>query len=596
MAGRFPTAWVDEVYARADIVEVVSAYLPLKRQGRNHLGLCPFHNEKSPSFSVNRDSNVYHCFGCKAGGNVVQFVMEMERLTYPEALLHLAKQLNIPPPPTESDPREEQIRSQKERLYQLNRDAALFYHQLLFEPAGKAVLEYLRGRGVDDAQIRRFGLGASSDEWTRLLDSMLAKGYTHEEMASAGLIHIKENSRYDVFRHRAMFPIIDLYGNTLGFGARAMGDAQPKYLNTQDTPVFNKRLGVYAINFLRKQRDLPRILLVEGYMDVLALSQFGITGAVATLGTALTSEQARLMKKFAPEVWIAYDGDEAGQNAALRALDIFDRELIPARVLRFPDGLDPDELLRQRGNEAFQAIKPETAMTFRLGRLQRSYDLHTQDGLTAYSIQACQMISTVPNPLERDNHLKELALATGFAKDLLAEQLETAGRRQGRKAMDQPAPQPRPKTRRKTPEQSEDLWAQRRLVSLLGSGLLPEGMITRDDFETDGVGSIARSLLAGTRPAQILSECEDEAQRSLASELFSGQNLPSRETALAEAEECLKVLRLKRLDLKIAALRQGMNDLDAASKRLKTQEIIALLNEKKRLESKQGQGKDVLQA
>lgn len=594
MAGRFPTAWVDEVYTRADIVDVVSAYLPLKRQGHNFVGLCPFHNEKSPSFSVNRESNVYHCFGCKAGGNIVQFVMEMERLNYQEALLHLAKQLNIPPPDTQGNPRAEQERSQKERLYQLNRDAALFYHNKLFTPDGQAVLDYLHQRGIDDALIRRFGLGASSVEWSTLLEEMLAKGYTQEELLKAGLIHVKESSRYDAFRNRAMFPIIDQYGNTLGFGGRAMGDARPKYLNTQDTLIFNKRLGVYAINLLRKQRDLQRIILVEGYMDVLALYQFGVIGSVATLGTAFTNEQARLIKKFAPEVWVAYDGDEAGQNATLRALDILKNEMIPARVLRFPDGLDPDELLRQRGREAFEAVKPQSAMSFRLERLQLSYDMRSQEGLTAYSIKACELLAGVQSPLERESYLAELTLATGFSRELLIEQMENVKR--GGK----PAPAGKVRLTSKATgtarEKGEEHAAQKRLIALLASGLLPQGLLTGDDFESLNLRYLATELMDGKQPAQILAECEDQELRSTASELFSGQNWPQRETAVIEAEDCLRTVRLKRIDLKIASLREGMNAMDEARKKANMLEILSLYADKKQLEQSLGNGKDVLKA
>ncbi len=594
MAGRFPTAWVDEVYTRADIVDVVSAYLPLKRQGHNFVGLCPFHNEKSPSFSVNRESNVYYCFGCKAGGNIVQFVMEMERLNYQEALLHLAKQLNIPPPVTQDNPRAEQERSQKERLYQLNRDAALFYHNKLFTPDGKAVLDYLRQRGIDDALIRRFGLGASSVEWSTLLEEMLAKGYTQEELLKAGLIHVKEASRYDVFRNRAMFPIIDQYGNTLGFGGRAMGDARPKYLNTQDTLIFNKRLGVYAINLLRKQRDLQRIILVEGYMDVLALYQFDVIGSVATLGTAFTNEQARLIKKFAPEVWVAYDGDEAGQNATLRALDILKNELIPARVLRFPDGLDPDELLRQRGREAFEAVKPQSAMSFRLERLQLSYDMRSQEGLTAYSIKACELLAGVQSPLERENYLAELSLATGFSRELLLEQMENV--KQGGKRPPAGKVQLTPKGRGAAREKGEEHAAQKRLIALLASGLLPQGLLTGDDFESLNLRYLATELMDGKKPARILAECEDQELRSIAGELFSGQNWPQRETAIKEAEDCLRTVRLKRIDLKIASLREGMNAMDEARKKSNMLEILSLHADKKQLEQSLGNGKDVLKA
>ncbi len=303
---------MDELYARTDIVSVVSAYLPLKKDGRRYWGLCPFHHEKTASFSVNPDLNLYYCFGCKAGGNVVQFVMEMERVSYMEAVKLLADRIHMTLPEVRDDPDYEKRRSQRERLLGANREAARFYHELLWKPEGRRVLDYLHGRGLDDGIIRRFGLGASADQWDSLTGHLTEKGYTREELNLAGLTVIKGDSAYDMFRSRAMFPIIDQYGNVLGFGGRAMNDAKPKYLNTSDTPVFNKRKGVYAINLIRKQRDLKRLLLVEGYMDVVAISQAGVTGAVATLGTALTNEQARLLKRFAPEVHLAYDRGRSG--------------------------------------------------------------------------------------------------------------------------------------------------------------------------------------------------------------------------------------------------------------------------------------------
>ena len=336
MAGRIPSAWMDELYARTDIVSVVSAYLPLKKDGRRYWGLCPFHHEKTASFSVNPDLNLYYCFGCKAGGNVVQFVMEMERVSYLEAVKLLADRIHMTLPEVRDDPDYEKRRSQRERLLGANREAARFYHEQLWKPEGKRALDYLHGRGLDDGIIRRFGLGASADQWDGLTKYLTEKGYTQEELSLAGLTVVKSESAYDMFRSRAMFPIIDQYGNVLGFGGRAMNDAKPKYLNTADTPVFNKRKGVYAINLIRKQRDLKRIMLVEGYMDVVAISQAGVTGAVATLGTALTNEQARLLKRFAPEVHLAYDGDEAGQHAIERGLEIFEQEDVPAKVCFSP--------------------------------------------------------------------------------------------------------------------------------------------------------------------------------------------------------------------------------------------------------------------
>ncbi len=582
MAGRFPSAWVDEVYSRANIIDIVSSYLPLKRQGRNFIGLCPFHNEKTPSFSVNQENNVYHCFGCKAGGNVVQFVMEMERLSYPDALLHIAKQLNMSPPPEEYNPRAEQERNRRERMYQINRDAAHYYHEQLYSPEGAAALDYLHKRGITDGLIRRFGLGASPDAWSGAMDTLMEKGYTREELQAAGLIHVKENHAYDVFRERAIFPIIDLYGNTLGFGGRALGNAQPKYLNTQDTLVFNKRYGVYGANLLRRQRGLERIILVEGYMDVLALSQADIQGVVATLGTALTADQARLMKRFAPEVWIAYDGDEAGQMAAMRALDVFAQEMIPARVLRFPNGLDPDDLLRQRGKAAFDAIRPMREMAFRLERLKLAYDWQSQEGLSAYAIKACDMIATLPDPVERDGYLKWLVAETGLSYEVLAEQLQHAlGSKAGRVTATAP---PAKKGRRSGGrQQADDSQAEKTLVSLLATGFLPGDMILPEDFESTALRALAEGLLQGRRPAQLLADCEDEAERSHASEVFSAASRFERANALEVAEDCLRTLRSTRLDRQIAGLSRDLAQMDQEDKRKALEDIMRLRAEQNSL-------------
>jgi DNA primase len=581
MAGRFPSAWVDEVYSRANIVDIVSSYLPLKQQGRNFIGLCPFHNEKTPSFSVNQENNVYHCFGCKAGGNVVQFVMEMERLSYPDALLHIAKQLNMSPPPEEYNPRAEQERNRRERMYQLNRDAALYYHEVLYSPEGAAVLDYLHRRGITDGLIRRFGLGASPNAWSSAMDTLVEKGYTKEELQTAGLIHVKENHAYDVFRDRAIFPIIDLYGNTLGFGGRALGNAQPKYLNTQDTLVFNKRYGVYGANLLRRQRGLERIILVEGYMDVLALAQADIQGVVATLGTVLTAEQARLLKRFAPEVWIAYDGDEAGQMATLRALDIFAQEMIPARVLRFPEGLDPDDLLKQKGRSAFDALRPMREMAFRLERLKPAYDWQSQEGLSAYAIKACDMISSLPDPVERDIYLKRLANETGLSYDVLAEQLQHAlDSRIGRAKA---APPPVRKGSRSGRQPAKDSQAEKTLISLLATGFLPEDMILPEDFESPSLRVLAEGLLQGRRPAQLMADCENEADRSQASEVFSAAVKFERVNAVEVAEDCLRTLRAKRLSRKISGLSRDLHQMDDQEKRKALEDIMRLRAEQNSL-------------
>ena len=547
----FPDAWVNQVYQRANIVDVVSSYLPLKQQGRNHWGLCPFHNEKTPSFSVNADNNVYHCFGCKAGGNVVQFVMEMEKLTYPEALRHLAKLFNLPPPPeTAPDPEEQRLRSRRERLMEANREAAQFYFDQLWQPTGKQALEYLHRRGMDDGIIRRFGIGASGESWQGLFDHLQKKGFSIDDMRDAGLIAVKESHQYDQFRGRVMFPIINLYGQTLGFGGRALGDAQPKYLNTQETLIFNKRNHIYGINLLKKQRNLEYLVLVEGYMDVAALTQFGVQGVVATLGTALTAEQARLMKRFSTHVRIAYDGDEPGQTAALRAIDILEAEGLTASVLMFPEEMDPDDLIRKQGLEAFEAIKPLAGMMFRLMRLERQFDMRLEDSQREYAKQACAMLRILRDPVEVDYYLGKISGKTGIAREVLAEQARSGSRAASqRQRTPQPSARPVSAAIAKAPDSAEST-----LAGLLASGLLPKGMVKVSDFEDSLIKPIAEAMLSGKAPAEIMGSLESEAERGAAGKIFGSVIDMEPEQVIQAAEDCLHTIRVSNLNKRIAQL------------------------------------------
>ncbi len=558
MALRFPSSWIDELYARADIVQLVNNYLPLKKKGHNFWGLCPFHNEKTPSFSVNQELNVYYCFGCKAGGNIAQFVMEMERLSYPEALEYLAKQVGFPLPKTMAVKEDEALQSLKERIYLANEAAARYYHEMLWKPEGEKVLSYLRQRKMDDNTIRKFGLGASNQGWDSLSATLQHQGFTLEEMQQAGLIAVKEKHHYDMFRDRVMFPIINLYGKVLGFGGRALGDAQPKYLNTADTPVFNKRYGVYAANLLRKQRNLKRILLVEGYMDVISLMQHGMQGVVATLGTALTSEQARFLKRFAPEVWIAYDGDEAGQMAIERAIEVFRQEEIPAKVLQFPDGLDPDDMISRHGVDALHKLQPITDISFTLRRLEKKMDMSTQDGRTSYAKQAAKILTAVQDPVELDLYLKELALRSGI--------LTTRKRDTELKAA-------RVKPRRMT---NEGNAAEQMLLGLLAAGKLPPDFISREDFITDTYQEIATRLLLGEQPVKIMTTIEDDATRSLVGKLFTQEAIEDPDKALAAAEECLNTLRRQRITEQIDTLKKAMETQTQEEKVATLQEIMRL--------------------
>lgn len=587
---RFPAAWLDELRSRADIVQVVSGYVPLKRNGHRYWGLCPFHNERTASFSVDSEQQLYYCFGCKAGGSVIQFVMDIEHLEFADAVKHLADQLHMPLPQMEDDPDYQRRRDQRDRLLGANREAARYFHQTLFTLAGRPMLDYLKRRGLSDNVIRKFGLGAASDDWDALYRHLTAQGYTEEELRLAGLIVVKpaepatENSPakprrvFDMFRGRAIFPIIDQYGNVLAFGGRTLGDGQPKYLNTSDTPVFNKRQGVYAANLLRKERHLERVILVEGYMDVVSLTQFGVTGVCATLGTALTSEQARLLKRFAPKVYLSYDGDSAGQHAILRGLDILQSEDIPARVLDFPDGLDPDEFIRRDGLEGFEHLPALTPETYRMRRLKEQFDLSTQDGRTEYA-KACAPLLRRLEPVEVENHLQELMVQTGFTREVLLAQI-------GLPAASSAAPSPiAPPARRVPREPKETIHpAEERLLSLLATGRLPVDIASQEDFEDPLLKSLFVELSQGRSPASLVEEqALDDTRSRVGRLLLSPPSEGSTDELLKMAKECLDTIRRQRIQRRIDDLQQRIPTLTGQALQEALAESIALIRQKNEL-------------
>lgn len=568
MAGRYPPQWLDELRARADIVKVIGSYVTLKKNGHRYVGLCPFHNETAPSFSVDEQKQVYHCFGCKAGGSVIQFVMDIERLSFPEAVAFLADQLHMPLPEMQNDPAYEKRRTLKERIYLANRTAARMYHQLLWQPESSAILHYLQQRGLSDAVIRRFGIGAAPPS-AQVGHRLMEEGFTEEELVQAGLMLRREGRTFDMFRNRAMFPIIDTYGNVLGFGGRAMGDAMPKYLNTSDTPAFNKRYTVFAANLLRKARGLTRVILVEGYMDVVALSQFGVEGVAATLGTALTPEQARLLHRFAPEVYIAYDGDRAGQKAILRGLEVLEGENVPVRVLDFPGGLDPDEFIRQEGLEAFQALKPISAVTYRMRREKERHDVSTEEGRIEYAKACAAILRGVKEPVELENHLRHLSVETGFSKEVLMQQIGaapppkvvTAAKREG--------------FRQKAREVSQVDWTARTLLAVLATGRLPKDSVSPEEFEDPLLRSLCEGLLAGESAASLMERQTDDQGRAAVGDILSLNTDLDDDGLMRMAQDCLKKMRKQRLEKALDLIQQRLPTLAGEERERETQRAFA---------------------
>ena len=583
MSSRYPAYWLDELRSRSDIVQIVSGYVALNKKGRKYWGLCPFHGEKTPSFSVDGERQLYYCFGCKAGGNVFHFYMEMEHCSFNEAVAELADRAHLALPEMERDEDYERRRTQRERLLAANKEAARFYHETLFTPEGAASLAYLRRRGLSDSVIRKFGLGASPEDWSVLSDRLLEKGFTLDELVLAGLPVQKKTddgkTRYfDMFRSRAMFPIIDAYGNVLAFGGRTLEKREPKYLNTADTPVFNKRKGVFAANLLRQQRHLERVILVEGYMDVVSLTQFGVEGVCATLGTALTPEQARLLRRFAPQVYLGYDGDSAGQHAILRGLEILEQENVPARVLDFPDGLDPDEFIRRDGAEGFRNLPAISPAAYRLRRLKEQFDLSAQDGRLAYARAAADVVAAV-DPLERDVLLGRLSLETGFSRETLLEQLNLSARKAAAAPKPHAAPSVSSRAYSSDPAPSEDLKAQELLISLFASGQLPKDMLEEKDFADDELKSLYRELAGGASPASLPDLAPDEASRSRCTRLLLTPTAGSKDEMIAMANDCLVRIRRSRLEKRYDELTQEITSAEG-------ERLAALLTEAKEISDK----------
>ena len=546
---------MDELRARSDIVQIVSGYVSLKKNGRKHWGLCPFHGEKTASFSVDAEHQLFYCFGCKAGGDVIHFVMEIERLSFPEAVQFLAERAHLPMPEMEDDEDYELRRSRRERLLEANRQAARFYHELLFTPDGALSLAYLKKRGLSDSVIRKFGLGAAPAGWTVLTDHLMTQGFTLEELSLAGLTVVKPPREedgaprfFDMFRNRAIFPIIDMYKNVIAFGGRSLDKQEPKYLNTADTPVFNKRRGVYAANLLRQERHLDRVILVEGYMDVVSLTQFDIRGVCATLGTALTNEQARLLRRFAPMVYLGYDGDSAGQHAILRGLEILEQEGIPARVLDFPDGLDPDEFVRRDGAEGFRSLPVLTPAAYRLRRLREQFDLSTQEGKIAYARDASKVLALL-DPVEQETHLRTLMVETGFSRDTLLDQIRRSAPEPSAEApLSRPArPEPSPAGKDKTPE-NDSIRAQELLLGLISSGQIPKDIAEEKDFGDDELKLIYGSLLAGVAPAELVSGAPDDASRSRYTRILLSPAARDTDEMIAMAQDCVTRIRKAALE------------------------------------------------
>ena len=413
----FPPSFIDELVARNPIEDVVGQYVSLKRSGANMFGLCPFHGEKTASFSVAPDKGIYYCFGCHKGGGVINFMMEIEGLSYPDAVRALAKRAGMEVP--EDEQYQSRYRKQ-ERLWALMKEAARYFHSQLYAPAGKEGLAYAIKRGMPKSILTKFGIGFAPNSWNGLCDAMRAKGYTDQELRDAGLVSEKNGRIYDRFRNRLMFPIIDVRGNIIGFGGRVMDDSTPKYLNSPETLIFNKRKNLFGLNLAKKSK-LGYLILVEGYMDAISLHQYGFDCAVASLGTSLTEEHATLLSRYTEQVYLIYDGDDAGQNATKRAIPMLEKAGIQIKVLRMRDAKDPDEFLKKFGPDKFRLLLEESSnrVEYQLGAIQKKYDLREDDQKIRFVQEAAELICTLDSSIKREVYSGRVAEISGISMEAM---------------------------------------------------------------------------------------------------------------------------------------------------------------------------------
>ena len=416
-----PEDFIEEVRAANEIIDVISEYISLKPRGKNFFGLCPFHNEKTPSFSVDPQKQLYHCFGCGEGGNVFNFIMAQERLNFVDAVKFLAERKGISLPGSFNMVEDEEVKRQRQELYKINRAAAMFYHQNLLSNEGINALEYLRSRGIDSKTIRTFGLGYAPDSWNSTMNHLLDQGFDKGLLMQIGLVVEKGNSTYDRFRNRLMFPIIDHRDRVVGFGGRVLDDSLPKYLNSSESPIFSKSNILFGLNLAKKQRPIDHLIIVEGYLDVIALYEYGFYNAVASLGTALTQDQAKLLRRYTSNIYIAYDGDTAGQKATARGLDILKDAGCNVKVIKLPKGMDPDDILRRHGVEYFnKLVKNAVSLTdYKLEQLRLGFNLDNPEEKVKFATKAAEILVGVENPLERDVYIQKLYTSTGFRPELI---------------------------------------------------------------------------------------------------------------------------------------------------------------------------------
>lgn len=572
----FSGQFLDELIARNDIVDVVSDYVPLtKKSGSNMFGLCPFHSEKTPSFSVSPSKQIYHCFGCGKGGSVINFIMEIENLSFPDAVAFLARRVNMTVP---DDDTPNEVKSRRARMLQLNRDAAMYFHSVLSTPEGAVAVDYINRRGITKQSVINFGLGAAPDSWSALTDAMLKKGYTVSELLDAGLVKRgRSGSVYDTFRNRLMFPVIDVRGSVIGFSGRILDNGEPKYLNSSDTLVFSKQRNLFALN-LAKKTKMDMLILVEGNVDVVTLHQAGFDCAVASLGTSLTPDQARLMSRYTENAVIAYDSDSAGVRAAERAIGILDKTGMNVKVLRMEGAKDPDEFIRNKGADAFRVLleRSENHIEYRLLTVKSKYDLDTDDGRIGYLAEATELLSELENSIEREIYGARVAENAGVSAEAVknevrkayAKKMAARRKRQERENM-HPTVAVQPKDRSIKYDNVSSATAEEGVIRLLIQDPTLRKMtggLKSDEFSSPFLSRVYDIVLSRYEEgrtltlASLASELSSEEASELTNIMQRPENMAESEKAMTDYIEKIKTERLKN---------SSKDDLLAVRERLK---------------------------
>ncbi|MCD2491332.1 DNA primase [Lacrimispora sp. NSJ-141] len=525
----YPEELVEEVRTRNDIVDVISSYVKLQKRGSTYFGLCPFHNEKTPSFSVTPSKQMYYCFGCGAGGNVITFLMEYENYTFPEALAYLAERAGIELPKQEESAEARKQADLRARILEVNREAGRYFYYQMKGVSGQRAYDYLKDRGLTDETIRKFGLGYSNAYRDDLYQYLKKKGYSDSLLKETGLVKIEERGSHDRFWNRVMFPIMDVNGKIIGFGGRVMGEGEPKYLNSPETKAFDKSRNLYGLNYARTARK-PYMLICEGYMDVISMQQAGFTNAVASLGTAFTSGQASLLRRYTEQVILTYDSDGAGIKAALRAIPILKEAGLSAKVLSLKPYKDPDEFIKNLGAEAFEERieSAQNGFLFETDVLYRQYDMEDPEQKTAFHNAVAKKLLQFSEKLERDNYTEAVARQYHIGYENLKSLVNTMGGKVGLAAE-------RPSGMRRTEEKKERPDGVRQSQRILLTWLIEDervygavkGIIGPEDFTETLYQKAAAMVFEGLQsghlePAGILSHfINDEEEYKEVAALFN---------------------------------------------------------------------------